>query len=604
METKKKGTSHIRWSKELSDGEKAATEQRKKVVAECLRRNSIKCDVDKVPCVALLGSGGGIRAMIALMGTLSELGSEDLLDSITYLCGVSGSTWCMSSVYEDINWSKNVKKCESKLIDYIKKPSRNRLSVWEKIENAHEQGVCSLTTLWSYLIGKYMIKEINENNLSKQKEACENGANPYPIYAAVEKSNIINEKKNASGTWFEFTPHDSGFPDYGAFVNTEVIGSQFKKGNIANVESETTIRYLRGLWGSALADEHEIKTYIKEHILHWFSGKHEEDVEKDYEEEETTGLQSCPVPVECTCERCKNSEFISTLSAEELAGEVGHKALLKLEEELKKAPMKCSRECFEAAEYIMTLSAKELASEAGQKALQRLEELLEEYKKNETPQTTTSQTSDEKGEGEYVSLGSVFPSILSSAYGKMVTMAKLMKSLVSWQWGTTHNYLYKCNTTENPIPKEVAERKFINLIDAGLAINSGYPLVLRPERKVDLILSFDCSSGDPFETLKLTAEYCKVHNIPFPAIHVHKDDEETPSGFYIFKGSKVPTVVHIPLFNTENCAGEVEKYRDTFSTFKPSYDKDEIEDLLKVSKQNVQNNKSKILKQLAEAVLA
>ncbi|KAJ1137728.1 hypothetical protein NDU88_004125 [Pleurodeles waltl] len=109
-----------------------------------------------------------------------------------------------------------------------------------------------------------MIKEINENSLSKQKRACVNGVNPYPIYAAVEKRNIINENKNASGTWFEFTPHDSGFPDYGAFVNTEVVGSKFKGGDITIKGAEKTICYLRGLWGSALADEHEIKTYIKD----------------------------------------------------------------------------------------------------------------------------------------------------------------------------------------------------------------------------------------------------------------------------------------------------------------------------------------------------
>ncbi|XP_069094429.1 cytosolic phospholipase A2 gamma-like isoform X2 [Pleurodeles waltl] len=657
-ETTKDGEStHIRWSKELSDGEKAATRERKKIVAECLRRNSIKCDLDKVPCVALLGSGGGVRAMIALMGTLSELGSEDLLDSIMYLCGVSGSTWCMSLIYEDINWSKNVKERENKLREDLNKPSKNLLSVWQKIQHALEEGMCSLTILWSYIIGSHMIKEINENSLSKQKRACVNGVNPYPIYAAVEKRNIINENKNASGTWFEFTPHDSGFPDYGAFVNTEVVGSKFKGGDITTKGAEKTICYLRGLWGSALADEHEIKTYIKDYILGWFSGKHEEEEDDEEEEEkekeeedrqiQVKSLKSCAVPVKCTCECCEASEFITTLSAKQLAGEVGHKALLRLEEELledsqgdsplKKettVPVKCMRDCCEAAEFIMSLSVQELAGEVGHKAVLRLEELLEECKKNDSHHMTPSIASDEMAvremacmslgssfpsksnnvtppmasdqmaatEVKYMSLGSFFPSI-SSAYEKLEIMAKLMKSLLSWQWGTTYNYLYKCNTTDNPVPKELVERKFINLIDAGLAINSAYPLVLRPEREVNAILSFDFSAGDPFETLKLTAEYCRANNIPFPHIDVDKDEEETPSGFYVFKGPNVPTVLHIPLFNTGNCADEIEKYRDTFSTFKPSYSKEDVDDLLKVSKLNVQKNKSKILEELAKAVL-
>jgi hypothetical protein len=41
------------------------------------------------------------------------------------------------------------------------------------------------------------------------------------------------------------------------------------------------------------------------------------------------------------------------------------------------------------------------------------------------------------------------------------------------------------------------------VVDAGLAFNSPFPLILRPEREVDLILSFDFSArkrdqADPF----------------------------------------------------------------------------------------------------------
>jgi hypothetical protein len=38
--------------------------------------------------------------------------------------------------------------------------------------------------------------------------------------------------------------------------------------------------------------------------------------------------------------------------------------------------------------------------------------------------------------------------------------------------------------------------------DAGLAISTPYPLVLPPAWKVQLILSFDFSTGDPFEVTK------------------------------------------------------------------------------------------------------
>ena len=47
----------------------------------------------QVPVIAVLGSGGGTRAMTSLYGSLAGLQELGLLDAVTYLSGVSGSTW-------------------------------------------------------------------------------------------------------------------------------------------------------------------------------------------------------------------------------------------------------------------------------------------------------------------------------------------------------------------------------------------------------------------------------------------------------------------------------------------------------------------------------
>ncbi|XP_078500929.1 uncharacterized protein LOC144755650 isoform X3 [Lissotriton helveticus] len=261
--------------------------------------------------------------MIALMGTLSELGKEDLLDSIMHLCGVSGSTWCMSLIYEDIYWSKNIQDHENKLKEYCTKPPQNPMSMWEKLKNTFDDEVYSLTALWSYLVAKHIIKQINENTLSNHKKACENGANPYPIYAAVEKSNIVNDKKHSPGTWFEFTPHDAGFPDFGAFIRTEVVGSQFNKGDLATIKAEQTICYLQGLWGSALADKQKTKAYIKDFISSWFRGDNENEEDDEYVMRQSEQ--------KCSCDCCLAAEFLMGLSVEELESEVGQNALVRLE---------------------------------------------------------------------------------------------------------------------------------------------------------------------------------------------------------------------------------------------------------------------------------
>lgn len=51
------------------------------------------CFGAQVPVVAVLGSGGGTRAMSSLYGSLAGLQELGLLDTVTYLSGVSGSTW-------------------------------------------------------------------------------------------------------------------------------------------------------------------------------------------------------------------------------------------------------------------------------------------------------------------------------------------------------------------------------------------------------------------------------------------------------------------------------------------------------------------------------
>lgn len=51
----------------------------------------------KVPVIAVLGSGGGFRAMVGFSGVMKALYESEVLDCVTYTAGLSGSTW-----YEEI----------------------------------------------------------------------------------------------------------------------------------------------------------------------------------------------------------------------------------------------------------------------------------------------------------------------------------------------------------------------------------------------------------------------------------------------------------------------------------------------------------------------
>ncbi|XP_075388410.1 cytosolic phospholipase A2 zeta [Tenrec ecaudatus] len=246
----------------LCDGEQEFLDKRKQVVSKGLQQGlglSQAPDCDQVPVVAVLGSGGGTRAMTSLYGSLAGLQELGLLDAVTYLSGVSGSTWCMSTLYNDPAWSQvalqtpieraQARVCSSKM----GAASIERLQYYAQELGARESRghSASLIDLWGLLIEYFLYQEENPAKLSDQQEAVSRGQNPYPIYASVNVHTNIRGEDFAE--WCEFTPYEVGFPKYGAYVPTELFGSEFFMGQLMQFHPEPRICYLQGIWGSAFA---------------------------------------------------------------------------------------------------------------------------------------------------------------------------------------------------------------------------------------------------------------------------------------------------------------------------------------------------------------
>uniref|UniRef100_A0A2K5PYG3 Phospholipase A2 n=1 Tax=Cebus imitator TaxID=2715852 RepID=A0A2K5PYG3_CEBIM len=275
----------LRLGFDLCDGEQEFLDRRKQVVSKALQqvlRLSEAPDSGQVPVVAVLGSGGGTRAMSSLYGSLAGLQELGLLDTVTYLSGVSGSTWCISTLYRDPLWSQvalqgpiecaQVRVCSSK----IGALSTERLQYYTQELGVRERSghSVSLIDLWGLLVEYFLYQEENPAKLSDQQEAVHQGQNPYPIYAGV------NVRTNISGEdfaeWCEFTPYEVGFPKYGAYVPTELFGSEFFMGRLLQLQPEPRICYLQGVWGSAFAaslDEIFLKTAGSGlGFLEWYRG--------------------------------------------------------------------------------------------------------------------------------------------------------------------------------------------------------------------------------------------------------------------------------------------------------------------------------------------
>lgn len=55
----------------------------------------------QVPTIAIVGSGGGFRAMVGFSGVMKALYESGVLDCATYTAGLSGSTWSVNVEYSE-----------------------------------------------------------------------------------------------------------------------------------------------------------------------------------------------------------------------------------------------------------------------------------------------------------------------------------------------------------------------------------------------------------------------------------------------------------------------------------------------------------------------
>ncbi|XP_040191668.1 cytosolic phospholipase A2 gamma-like isoform X2 [Rana temporaria] len=494
-----------------SEGEAVSVKARKRKVKKTLLSLGMNvtenCDP---PVIAVLGSGGGLRAMVGFLGTISKLAELNLLGAVTYIGGISGSTWCMSSLYSNDNWSdfSRIEDLENLLCGRIKtETERKWAKSWEEIKKTFHGDTYSLTDLWAYTFVFSVMNYINEGKLSSHQKMCEDGEVPYPIYSAVAKDKLHT---NDAEAWFEFTPHKCGFPAHNCYIKTEHLGCRFKEGRLLEEEPEYNLIYLQGLWSSAPG-------------VDWVQLILRETYKKL-----TQGLSGAK------------------------DGTVGF--------------------------------------------LTRVWNWISGKREEETLGPCSMMTAE---------ISKSWPEFFKDVYGNTVVMKNIVSCLAQWEWGTTNNFLYQC---KHKIPEncDLLHQEHICLVDAGVEINTPYPLVLPPHRKVDLILSFDFSQGDPFETVKKTAEYCEGHKIPFPKIPEESYEFPPTKSCYVFEGDgkETPDVMHFPQFNTQTCgdAEMIEALSKKFATRVPSYDESNMNELLDIAKKNVKSNLEQIQGKIQQCV--
>ncbi|XP_032845939.1 cytosolic phospholipase A2 beta isoform X5 [Tyto alba] len=248
----------VRLGYDLCQEEQEFLQKRKRVVASALKRIlHLERDLHghEVPVIAVMATGGGLRAMSAMFGHLLALQQLNLLDCVTYITGASGSTWTLADLYEHADWSQ--KTLEGPLKDVKEQVTKCKLNLMsiehlkyyhkELAERAKAGHVSSFTTLWSLVQEMFLHERPRKYKLTDQRKALEHGQNPLPFYS------VLNVKEEKFSTfkfreWAEFSPYEVAIPKYGASICSEYFDSEFFMGRRVKKLPESRICYLEGLW--------------------------------------------------------------------------------------------------------------------------------------------------------------------------------------------------------------------------------------------------------------------------------------------------------------------------------------------------------------------
>ncbi|KAL0194384.1 hypothetical protein M9458_012680, partial [Cirrhinus mrigala] len=180
-------------------------------------------------------------AMVGLLGSLVQLDKAGLLDCILYLSGVSGSTWCMASLYKDPDWSTKLDTVKDKIIKRLSGPRVSLTDALAKLKKYYYgKDFFSLTDVWAAMVITTYMKEIDEHTLTDQWN--QHSKDPFPIYTATDKQ---SKQEEGGDPWFEISPYEAGYSLTGAFVETSSFGSQFDKGSKKKPQPEMDMLYLQ-----------------------------------------------------------------------------------------------------------------------------------------------------------------------------------------------------------------------------------------------------------------------------------------------------------------------------------------------------------------------
>ncbi|NXR19248.1 PA24E phospholipase, partial [Cinclus mexicanus] len=517
---------------DLCTDEQNFLQNRKRVVAAALK-DVLHLEEDlqehEVPIVAVTTAGCGIRALTAMYGSILGLQKLRVLDCVSYISGSSGTTWTMTKLYEDAEWSrkdlgeviiearKQAAKC--KMGAFCLKSLRNYYrELSQRTQAGHKT---SFIDLWGLMIEAMLNDGKSHHRLSDQRQAVNQGQNPLPIYLALNVKDKVATKDFRE--WVEFTPYEVGFLKYGAFIRAEDFGSEFFMGRLMKKLPESRICFMQGMWSSI---------FSKNLLDAWHAADNSEDFWHRWTQDKVTEIEEQP--------------------------------------DLPEKPYEMATCVFTPTSGLSTTLRDILTDRP---AVSKYHNFLRGFQMH----------------NEYIQ----------------------QEHFTKWK-----------DTLLDSSPNDLrGNSDHLELVDAAFFFETSYPPLMRPERKVDVIIHLNYTGGSQTLPLEQACRYFAEQGIPFPCIGL-TDDEKNLKECYMFDGAETPgapLLLYFPLVNDtfqtyvapgmSRNAAEMEQGKVDISSFSSPYSTREVslkaEDfnkLLKLANYNIMNNENMILQALRMAV--
>ncbi|NWU53757.1 PA24E phospholipase, partial [Dromas ardeola] len=517
---------------DLCTDEQNFLQNRRRVVAAALK-DVLHLEEDlqdhEVPIVAVTTAGCGIRALTAMYGSILGLQKLRVLDCISYISGSSGTTWTMTKLYEDADWSrkdlgeiiiearKQAAKC--KMGAFCMRSLRNYYrELSQRTQAGHKT---SFIDLWGLMIESMLNDGKCHHRLSDQRRAVNQGQNPLPIYLALNVKDKVATKDFRE--WVEFTPYEVGFLKYGAFIRAEDFGSEFFMGRLMKKLPESRICFMQGMWSSI---------FSKNLLDAWHAADNSEDFWHRWTQDKVTEIEEQP--------------------------------------DLPEKPYEMATCMFTPTSGLSTALRDILTDRP---AVSKYHNFLRGFQMH----------------NEYIQ----------------------QEHFTKWK-----------DTLLDTSPNDLrGHSEHLELVDAAFFFETSCPPLMRPERKVDVIIHLNYTGGSQTLPLEQACRYFSEQGIPFPSIGL-KDDEKNLKECYVFDGADTPgapLLLYFPLVNDtfqryvapgmSRSAAEMEQGKVDISSFCSPYSTREVslkaEDfnkLLKLTNYNIMNNENTILQALRMAV--